>query len=412
MDNSARQNQNVQPPIPPFPTAQTPPNDLYADNSSTPFFKNKKLIIGVSLAIFFLVVITAGFAIFLNSEDSSKDSPKTQLPTQKPNQVKAPEISSSSSWELQISFDPVSGTYTLYQLHLKDYGTPTDDITSDKPYTLRMLDHQEKELYSTSVSIATRVIVPEILVGTPTGDALASEPVATSVHVPYVEGVKLFQLELEGDVVMNASLPDSVDFTTNDNVLGSTRSNVLQAVTNVSGESPNGWKLSAQPICEDGKAFIEFTYDIPKYQGVIMTHDIPLSHFTTRDSSWQRWSPMILVSGKGKYVATGNLMDWNGSGTFRYNGPVGLDKNHEYMVSLAISGDWNCTGPNPQGCVNSEPPSFEYLDQARVDLTVTTLQCAETTTPVPSPTKSVQCRADPSCKSSKNTLQICPLVCE
>lgn len=219
---------------------------------------------------------------------------------------------------------------------------------------------------------------------------------------------------------------------TNRTSLSAVSSNSKKEITGSSG-----WYLSAESVCQDGKAFIKYTYKIPKYRGMLLTSDTGI--FTDSkwsDSSWyETGSNITLLKGNGVYVAKGNVDMSSGIQQFNPK-PVGFVKGENYRADLIISGNWNCVGGAT--CLGDSVPLPEEFGQVQATLSVRTLTLQEcpditptdTLTPtstlkpkptvgtVEQPTKKITkkakitCNPDPRCIKNLKVLQICKLICQ
>ena len=408
--NSVGQNQNpIQNPAPPIPIP-----------ANLPFFKRKVIIIPIILIVILFIALIS-LLIFSSLRGKKKSTQIEPKPLPSPILQKEKPIP-TSSWEMELVYDPSDSIYTIQQLSLQKEEYKETNSNSSSPYTLYILDKNANILTSMKVSISTRLVLPEIFKNSSSSAGLESAPLTTILHIPHYENGKSIQIKNSDIIIAEVEFPDALNslIQNKENTLGVTDSRPM--IVKTENVSPNGWRLSANPICENGKAYAQYSHDIPEYAGVIFTYEQtnPIESLEyLDDSSWQKpVGSVILLTGNGSYTAKGNLINWNPSmGQLIFNGSVGLRKNKAYKGVLMLSGDWTCGGDADRGgCVPGDGPTPDYIEQAKVTVTFNTIDCP-TPTSVPSPTSvtkpipQTQCKPDPKCVTGKKTVQMCPLVC-
>ncbi len=400
----------------------------------SPFFKRKSVFI--CAGVLFSLICLGTF--FLLSFPRKKEAPS-------PISVITPK-----TWQLEITYSPADGSFLLKKLTIinkaikKEVGDPS-------PYTAEVLDKNGKILTSQPISIATNLIIPEVFKNSSAAALLKNTPLTSIIDIPYISGgttirirsknslIKDIQLSANVSSMINAMSPISLGFSS-------------QHISSVEGTTPVGWKLSATPSCQNNKAYINYSYTIPRYAGAIFTYDKssggPDSTELMKDSSWQHPSlGLVLLSGSGNYIATGNLMNWNPKvdSSLRYNGPVGLVKGNPYEGTLILSGDFTCdiNRYNRPGCVSGSPPPPSYWAQTTVTINFTTDSLSQCPAPIPTPTSTLStqpgvltptttltgtpnvitpipdsgntkatCSPDPTCITGGHTIQICQFICK
>lgn len=404
------------------PVQNVPQTENLNDKFGVKKYINPKILI----VIFGILVLGVGIffaTIFLSGNKSSTENSESR----NSQEIHPTPTNTTNSWLAEVVYNPVDASYTVDKISLLDEEFIPTNSNINSPYTLSILDGDGKVISTMKVSIATNLIIPDIIKNSSAAAGLENSPISSTIKIPNLPDGKQLKIESNGQTILHVSFPSDIQAMVNSTIselatnITNTQVGISQSSENT---SPNGWKISVTPICENGKVFAKYSYDIPQYTGVIFTYEQtnPIESLDyLDDSSWQKpVGSVMLISGRGEYIAKGNLANWDPSyGQLQYNGPVGLQKDKPYKGSLMISGDWTCNGDTSRGgCVDGPAPDSDYMEKTRVSVTFnTSIQCADTPNQTPIPTgqqqlRGVQCVPDINCTSGQKRLQICPLICQ
>lgn len=384
--------------------------------------------INPKILIIIFVILILGIGIFFAAIFLTENkTPAENSENKNPQEIYPTPANTTNSWLAEVIYNPVDASYKVEKISLQDEEFVLTDSNENSPYTLSILDGDGKVISTMKVSIATNLVIPDIIKNSSAAAGLENSPISTHIKIPNLPDGKQLKIEADGQTIIHVSFPSDIQAMASPMVSGPASNitdipiNILQASENT---SPNGWKISVTPICENGKVFAKYSYDIPQYTGVIFTYEQtnPIESLDyLDDSSWQKpVGSIMLISGKGEYIAKGNLANWDPSqGQLRYNGPVGLQKNKPYKGYLMLSGDWTCNGDTSRGgCVEGPSPDTDYIEKSRVWVAFnTSIQCSDVPSQTPTVTGQkqpggVQCVPDINCTSGQKRLQICPLICQ
>jgi len=306
-------NSTTPPPVaPPLPIQQSVPDSPMDDSGPKRFLKPKFIIIGLVLIL--LVAIVVIFATRSNSTPTTTNN-ETITPTRT---IAPPAQESTKSWSMEIKYDPSDSSYTVEKLSLQNEEYAPSNSNSNSPYTLTILDNNKTPLSSVKVSIATSIIIPDIIKNSSAAAGLENSSITSVIQIPNVPDGQTIVIDNNGSEIINVSFPSDIQARVNsiEDTFGfAENSNSLSAPAE--NTSPSGWKIGVEPVCENGKVFAKYSYDIPQFSGVIFTYEQtnPVEDLAyLDDNSWQKpVGSIILLSGKGTYMATGNLVNWNPS---------------------------------------------------------------------------------------------------